>query len=57
MVFLLPIYEQGINDIEGASRLSMANLQEGGETLWSGVVFAYLFTLYFLYSLRKEFLA
>lgn len=57
MVFLLPIYEQGINDSEGASRLSMANLQEGGETLWSGVVFAYLFTLYFLYSLRKEFLA
>ena len=57
MVFLLPIYERGINDNEGASRLSMANLEQGGETLWCGVVFAYLFTFYFLYSLRKEFLA
>ncbi|CAM9886964.1 unnamed protein product, partial [Hapterophycus canaliculatus] len=57
MVFLLPIYEQGINDSPGASRLSMANLKEGGETLWSGVVFAYIFTFYFLYSLRREFLA
>ncbi|CAM9820296.1 unnamed protein product [Pylaiella littoralis] len=57
MVFLIPIYEQGIHDLDGASRLSIANLQEGGETLWAAVVFAYLFTIYFLYSLRKEFLA
>lgn len=57
MVFLLPIYEQGIHDNQGASRLSMANLEERGETLWCGVVFAYIFTFYFLYSLRREFLA
>ena len=56
-MFLLPLYVHGTNGNTGAARLSMANLQEGGEALWAGVVFAWLFTLYFLYNLRKEFLA
>lgn len=54
---LIPIYERGGDDVTGARRLSMANLETGSETLWAGVVFAWFFTLYFLYSMRKEFLA
>ncbi|CAN0004609.1 unnamed protein product, partial [Laminaria digitata] len=56
-VVLLPLYVHGTNNSTGAARLSMANLEEGGEALWAGVVFAWFFTLYFLYNLRKEFLA
>lgn len=57
LLVLIPIYERGANDDTGASRVSIANLKEGSEALWAGVVFAWLFTIYFLFSLRKEFLA
>lgn len=54
---LIPIYERGGADATDARRLSMANLVKESEILWAGVVFAWFFTLYFLYSMRKEFLA
>lgn len=57
LLVLIPIYVNGGNDNPGASRLSLANVEDGGQALWAGVVFAWFFTLYFLYSLRKEFLA
>lgn len=56
-VVLVPIYAQGLQDSTGATKLSLANVEDDARAMWAPIVFAWFFTLYFLYSMQKEILA
>lgn len=52
-----PIYITGPRFLEHSNTvffLTMTNLEDSSQKLWSTVFFAWVFTFYFLYALRKE---
>jgi hypothetical protein len=59
LVFLVPIYGTGNGDtkepVPGIMRYTMSNILPGGSRLWASFVFAYVYTLGFLYMLYKEY--
>ena len=56
-VILCPIYYTGENtdDAEGFYRLTLANVVQSSNRLWAPVVYMYVFSLYFMFLLHKEF--
>eukprot|EP00598_Pedospumella_elongata_P016272 CAMPEP_0185015446 /NCGR_PEP_ID=MMETSP1098-20130426/99839_1 /TAXON_ID=89044 /ORGANISM="Spumella elongata, Strain CCAP 955/1" /LENGTH=812 /DNA_ID=CAMNT_0027544573 /DNA_START=32 /DNA_END=2467 /DNA_ORIENTATION=+ len=55
-LILIPVYYSGPgNGVYGIDAFSMANIKPNGHRLWASVVFAYLFTLIFLYLIHEEY--
>lgn len=53
---LIPVYYTGPgNEVYGIDAYSMANIKPNGHRLWASLVFAYLFTLTFLYLIHEEY--
>ncbi|CAM9906144.1 unnamed protein product, partial [Discosporangium mesarthrocarpum] len=57
LVLMMPLYHSGTEqgpDADEISKLTMANLKMDDPLLWGPVVFAWLLTIYLLYSIRLE---
>jgi hypothetical protein len=54
---LLPVYytASGNKDAYGIDLFSMANIDQNGTRLWASLIFAYVFTLIFLYLIHVEY--